>query len=210
MFKAMRYLPVLLAATVSIATPACAGAIYTQRYPVGDRDDRAFYNRGYRDGRESGAEDARRGRSYDLRRHNEYRDNRRGDDRGDLRAYREGFEAGYGESYRAYSRGGYGGDPRRGYPPQNYPRQQDPYYGNYPRQQDPYYGGGARGRFASPASQNGYRDGLEAGQRDARRGDRFDPVREKRYRDGDHDYNSRYGSRDEYKREYRAAFQDGY
>jgi hypothetical protein len=41
-------------------------------------------------------------------------------------------------------------------------------------------------------------------------GDRFDPIGEKRYRDGDHDYKKQYGSRDEYKREYRAAFQQGY
>jgi hypothetical protein len=201
MFKVTRHLPILLAATVLLAAPACAsGTIWTQRYPMGDRDDRAFYSRGFREGRDAGADDARRGRAYDLRRHGEYRDNRRGDDRGDLRAYRDGFEAGYDEGYRAFARGGYGGDQRRTYPPAP----------PYPRQQEPAYGGSARGRFTSPAAQNGYRDGLEEGQRAARSGDRFDPVREKRYRDGDHDYDRRYGSRDEYKREYRAAFQQGY
>ena len=35
-------------------------------------------------------------------------------------------------------------------------------------------------------------------------------VRAKRYREGDHDYNDRYGSRDLYKRDYRAAFTQGY
>jgi hypothetical protein len=159
-----------------------------------------YYDRGVRDGRDAGADDARRGRAYDVRRHGEYRDNRRGDDRGDLRAYRQGFESGYDDGYRRYARRGNVYDPRRGYPPA----------ANYPRSQDPYYGGNARGRFASPAADNGYRDGFEEGQKAARSGDRFDPIREKRYRDGDHDYNSRYGSRDEYKREYRAAFQQGY
>ena len=38
----------------------------------------------------------------------------------------------------------------------------------------------------------------------------FDPVRSKRYRDGDHDYNNRYGDRELYKRDYRAAFEQGY
>jgi hypothetical protein len=199
MLKISRFMPLALLGVTLVATPACAsGGFYGQRYPITDRDDRAFYNRGLRDGREAGEEDARRGRAYDMRRHGEYRDNRRGDDRGDVRAYRQGFESGYDDGYRRYARGTYG-DPRRGYPP-----------ANYPRQQDPYYGGGVGGRFASPAADNGYRDGLEEGQRAARSGDRFDPVREKRYRDGDHDYNSRYGSRDEYKREYRAAFQQGY
>lgn len=198
MFKGSRLVPMLLAGSVLLAAPACAtGRLYPQRYPVGDRDDRTYYNRGYREGQDAGADDARRGRSYDMRRHGEYRDNRRGDDRGDLRAFRQGFEAGYDEGYRRYSRGGY--DPRGTYPP------------NSPRGQDPYYGGGNRGgRFISPAAENGYRDGFEAGQRASRRGDRYDPVREKRYRDGDHDYNSRYGSRDQYKREYRDGFQRGY
>ena len=67
-----------------------------------------------------------------------------------------------------------------------------------------------RGVYRSPASDIGYRDGIEAGRNDARDRDPFDPVRAKRYRDGDHDYNSRYGSREEYKREYRAAFEQGY
>jgi hypothetical protein len=200
MLKLTRYLPVLLAATVVTATPACAGvALSPQRFPSVDRDDRVYYNRGFRDGRESGAEDAQRRRSYDVRRHNEYRDNRRGDDRGDLRAYRDGFEAGYDEGYRRFGRYGSRDDQRRGYPAPN-----------YPRQQDPYYGGRSQGRFNSPAAQNGFRDGFEEGQRDGRNGDRFDPIREKRYRDGDHDYDRRYGSRDDYKREYRAGFQQGY
>ena len=48
-----RHLSLLLAATVLVATPACAtGMLYPQRGPVSDRDDRAYYNRGLRDGRE--------------------------------------------------------------------------------------------------------------------------------------------------------------
>lgn len=66
------------------------------------------------------------------------------------------------------------------------------------------------GRFSSPAAQNGSRDGLEVGRRDARDGQRFDPVRAKWYRAGDRDYDRRYGSRSDYQRDYRAAFQQGY
>ena len=58
--------------------------------------------------------------------------------------------------------------------------------------------------------ENGYRDGLQAGRDDARRGDRFEPARANRYREGDHDYDRRYGPRDDYKREYRSAFEQGY
>jgi hypothetical protein len=197
MFKISRLAPMALLGAALFATPACAsGGFYTQRYPTVDRDDRAYFNRGVRDGLNAGSDDARRGRAYDVRRHGEYRDNRRGDDRGDLRAYRQGFESGYDEGYRRYARGGYG-DARRGYPP----------VPNYPRDNP---NAGARGRFTSAAAENGYRDGLDAGRKAANDGDRFDPVRERRYRDGDHDYNSRYGSRDQYKRDYRAAFQQGY
>jgi hypothetical protein len=73
------------------------------------------------------------------------------------------------------------------------------------------YGGRNQAPFyRSPASQSGFQDGVEQGQRDARDGRRFDPVRAGRYRQGDHDYDRRYGSREDYKREYRSAFQQGY
>jgi hypothetical protein len=202
MFKLSRSLPVALLAGVLLTTSACASGYYPQRYPIGDRDDRAYYDRGFNQGRQAGADDARRGRAYDLQRHGEYRDSRRGNDRGDVRAFRQGFETGYDSGYRAYARGGYGNS-RGTYP--NYPRQQGGIYPNSPRQQDPIYGG-----RASLAEQSGYRDGFDAGQHAARDGDRFDPVREKRYRDGDHDYDRRYGSRDDYKRDYREAFRQGY
>jgi len=70
---------------------------------------------------------------------------------------------------------------------------------------------GARQRiYSSPASENGYRDGLDAGRKDARNRDRFAPERSSRYRSADHNYNRRYGAKDDYKREYRVAFQRGY
>jgi len=195
MFKAMRFAPVMLMTTALLTTSACAASVYyPARGPVVDRDDRAYYDRGFREGRNAGADDARRGRRYDLQRHNEYRDNRRGDDRGDLIAFRRGFQAGYDEAYRMYARGGY--DPRPGVPvpPAGRP---------VPRDDD-------RGRVSSAARENGYRDGLEAGAQASRSRERFDPVREKRYREGDHDYDRRFGSLDEYKREYRDAFKQGY
>ena len=196
MLKITRLLPLAMCATVLVTTTACAsGGYYRTRVDVGDRDDRAYYDRGFREGRSSGADDARRGRSYDIRRHGEYRDGRRGDDRGDLTAFRRGFETGYDEGFRRNARGD-NGDTRRGFPSPSYRNQ--------------YPSGGDRGRFTSAAQDAGYRDGVEAGERAARRGDRFDPVREGRYREGDHDYDRRFGSRDEYKRDYRAAFQQGY
>lgn len=196
MFNAKRFVPAALLTTALVTTSACAGAYYPVRGPVVDQqDDRFYYDRGFREGRLAGADDAHRGRTYDMRRHGGYRDNRRGDDRSDVRAFRRGFEAGYDEGFRRSARGGPGG-PRPTLPPQSYPDQR-------PRDTD-------RERYSSPARDSGYRDGLEAGGRAARNGARFDPVREKRYREGDHDYDRRFGSLDEYKREYRDAFRQGY
>jgi hypothetical protein len=65
-------------------------------------------------------------------------------------------------------------------------------------------------RVERRAYDNGFRDGVDAGRDDARHRERFDPIRAKRYREGDHNYNRRYGSRDDYQREYRAGFQQGY
>ena len=136
MFKVMRFAPVMLMTAALLTTSACAASVYyPARGPVVDRDDRIYYDRGFREGRNAGADDARRGRRYDMQRHGEYRDNRRGDDRGDVIAFRRGFEAGYDEGFRMYARGGY--DPRPNVPP-------PPVGRPVPRDDD-------RGRFTSAA-----------------------------------------------------------
>ena len=60
------------------------------------------------------------------------------------------------------------------------------------------------------AEQRAFRDGYDAGLKDARARDTYDPVRSDRYRDADHHYNGRYGSREVFKRDYRAGFAQGY
>ncbi len=67
--------------------------------------------------------------------------------------------------------------------------------------------GGARYDLAV---QHGLDDGYAAGLRDGQRGDRFDPVGERRYRAGDRGYDRRYGPRDLYKDRYRDAFRRAY
>lgn len=196
MLTAHRLLLAAAGAAVLLTTTACASNRGLYRYPGGPGirqvDDRAYRN-GYAEGRQQGENDARRGRSFDYRRHGEYRNAQDGyggyGNRNEYRqVFRQGFEVGYNDGYRRYAGGG-----------------------RYPSSGSSIYGGQSQGRvYGSPAIQNGYRDGVEQGQRDAREGRRFDPVRANRYRQGDHDYNSRYGSRDAYKREYRSAFQQGY
>jgi len=60
------------------------------------------------------------------------------------------------------------------------------------------------------AFRNGQDDGYEAGLRDGQRGERFDPIGEKRYRSGDRNYDRRYGPRDLYTDRYRDGFRRGY
>jgi hypothetical protein len=60
------------------------------------------------------------------------------------------------------------------------------------------------------AYDNGYRDGQAKGIEDARGRDSFDPVRHKEYRNADRGYNSRYGTKDQYKLTYRDGFEAGY
>lgn len=173
-----------------------------------------MYAQGFQAGLREGERDARgrRGRDYD--RHNDYR---RGGGWGNSRsgeaeAFRRGFADGYGEAYSRYDRGRNDRYPQRGYP--SYPT-----YPSYPGQGYPdrgypgqgYPGGGYGGGYDnSPAAQRGFDDGYREGQDAGRDNDRYDPVREKRYRDGDNGYNGRYGSRDQYKQEYRHAFRQGY
>jgi hypothetical protein len=60
------------------------------------------------------------------------------------------------------------------------------------------------------AFENGQRDGYSKGFEDARHHRRPDMDRQKWYRNADHDYNRSYGSRDEYRVEYRRGFAVGY
>ena len=61
-----------------------------------------------------------------------------------------------------------------------------------------------------PAFARGYDDGYQDGVADGKRGDRYDPVDSREYRDGDQGYANAYGSRDAYRNNYRAGFRQGY
>lgn len=59
------------------------------------------------------------------------------------------------------------------------------------------------------AQENGYREGLFAGQDDARAG-RYNPQRSNQYKKGTSGYSNRYGNKDAYRDAYRRAFLQGY
>ena len=73
-----------------------------------------------------------------------------------------------------------------------------------------YPNGRSGGGYQNDAFNNGYTDGVEKGREDRGDRDSYDPVRHSRYRAGDHGYNSRYGSKDDYKLVYRDGFEAGY
>jgi hypothetical protein len=62
----------------------------------------------------------------------------------------------------------------------------------------------------SPAFQNGYDRGANAGAEDRRRGDRFDYVDETDYRRATDGYRREYGPEDRYRNEFRYGYQSGY
>ena len=67
-----------------------------------------------------------------------------------------------------------------------------------------------RERAGSLANQNGYGAGLQSGRDDHSANKSFNPNRHSHYKDGTSGYQSSYGSKSEYKREYRSAFMKGY
>jgi hypothetical protein len=88
------------------------------------------------------------------------------------------------------------------------PREQYPGSYPYPEAQYPQERGGYG--YESEGFRRGYEDGLNKGREDVRDRDSFDPARHSWYRNADRGYNSRYGSREEYKAEYRRGFLAAY
>ena len=169
-----------------LAASAC-GVTYAQNgrgFPRASTSQIEF-DHGVRLGGRAGETDARRGERFNYRDERDWQ-------RADSRAFREGFERGYAEAYR---RGGYVG---RGS------------YGWYGGRGDGGYRVGERDVYANPATAAGFEDGYRQGREDGRNGDRFDPVRAKRYREGDRGYDRRYGTREQWKAAYRQGFRAGY
>jgi hypothetical protein len=208
----------LLVAGLAMAAPADAqwrGGGWGQP-GYGSAIDRARDN-GFRDGVRHGEEDARNRRRFEFADSRAYRNGdsgyNGGCDRDDYRrSYRESFERGYRDGYVRVSGGsrGPGWQDRSGYPDYDrgtswgisgsigYGSNRD--YGRY----------GGYGRWNSPAAERGFREGYKKGRDDGHDGDRFDPYREKWYRQGDRGYHREYGPRELYKNAYRDAFRRGY
>lgn len=225
------FVPVLVAVGLASSVPAGAQVAVPRDWTYADEarqpyneSRRLAYDNGYREGVREGERDAR---SRDAFNYQDERTFQRGDkgyhrsygDRGRYeQSFRTGFAAGYSDAYRRYAPNyGYGsGRPggvypntRGGYPNQGgygYPGQ-----GGYGYPRDGYGYPGQGGYYnAGPAYSNGVNDGYEKGREDARDRDSYDVLRHKWYREGDRNYRSNYGSRQQYENVYRQGFREGY
>jgi len=120
--------------------------------------------------------------------------------------YRDGYRAGYSDAYynrRAQNTTIYGQNGRA--------TPWDPDGDGYPgvSNNGGYYGNGVGN---GNAQRFGMQDGLEAGQRDRASRHSYRPTEWEAYRDADHGMSSSsgYRSADDYKRDYRQAFMNGY
>ncbi len=194
-----------LLAALALVTPSLAYAQRGEWVAPGSKraDSTPGYRAGYERGLRNGDDDGRRQRQFDFTGKSDYRSGDAGyrRDFGDRNRYRIefrlGFQVGYRDGFERYRPSGYRGGgawrPGAGGPP-------------------PWANARGRGGYQRTdfAFRTGFTDGYEAGLRDARRRDRFDPIGEGRYRSGDHGYNRNYGSRDFYRLRYREAFREGY
>jgi hypothetical protein len=149
------------------------------------------YDAGYQSGLRRGEEAARSRRTFDFEREREYRDGSYGYNRsyGDQRRYRDDFRSGFAQGYRD----GFNRLAVRGYEDRSRDR-----------------GYGSSRIVVSIAFQNGAADGYNKGLDDLQHRRYPDVNRQKWYRNGDHNYNGRYGPKDLYRVDYRRGFEDGY
>ncbi len=194
----------VLAAAMPVAAYAQRGNGVPPRYTRAA--DTPAYRAGYERGIRRGETDGRDNRQYNYAGQSDYRSGDAGyrRDYGDRERYRlefrVGFETGYRDGFQRY-RPGYGPANGRG-------SAWRPGAGGPP----PWATARGRGSYQRTdlAFRTGFTDGYEAGLRDGRDRDRFDPIGEGRYRSGDHGYNRNYGSRDFYRVRFREGFLEGY
>jgi len=83
--------------------------------------------------------------------------------------------------------------------------------GQYIYRGDRPYGGYGNGReIERRGYDNGFREGVRAGEKDGRRGRSFEYDRHGEWRDADDGYHRDYGNRDFYRRSFREGFRAGY
>jgi hypothetical protein len=181
------------AQTIGFGNPTAAYGRDDYRAPYADAQRSAFDN-GFRDGLRRGEQALRDNRPFEPQRERDYRNADDGYNRslGDRNRYRDNYRGGFTQGYReAYQR-----------------RDARPWSPGNGR--DDARGSGYGRTAGYGAYQNGASDGFQKGLDDVNDRKRPDATRQKWYRNGDHDYDSRYGSKEAYRVEYRRGFEEGY
>jgi hypothetical protein len=187
-------LALFFAATAAVAQDVYGGSMDAKEHG---------YQHGYRDGLRQGRADlvsnsAPNYESDDYRRadlgYEEYMGSRADFQRG----YRDGFKNGYEDGYnkRSVRADIYG--LRDNYDPDRIPRNDegDRYYKDW--------------NYSDVAFDTGYRDGLSAGRNDFNERKDYRPEKHDSYGDGDHGYRKSFGTKEQYKEQYRKGFLRGY
>src|SRR5262245_7696299 len=78
------------------------------------------------------------------------------------------------------------------------------------RDRGPYNSGYGYREVERRAYDNGYREGLRAGERDGRNYRRYEPTRYSEWRNANDGYRREYGDHNLYRRNYRSGFEAGY
>jgi hypothetical protein len=186
-----------LAIVLIIGRPAAP--VYAQYNSTDSRQH--GYEHGYRDGADRGRQDSERGLARNFN-DGDYRAGTRdydpafGSEREYMSGYQEGYRVGYDDGYDFYNRPGrygelYGGRTARGNQGASATRPS------------------SRG-FADRAFDAGYREGVAAGEQDRRQNVRSDFRRSRTYQNGDAEYQSGFGDRNEYRQNFRDGFERGY
>lgn len=165
------------------------------------------YEHGYRDGFERGRDERDRRGSSDFHTQ-EYERADRGFEGafGDRELFRRGYRSGYQVGYQD----GYNGNTGRfndiyGYRNRDFDPDRDRARDEY----DSVYNQ-RRWGYQDVAGDIAYRDGLDAGAKDARTRHSYRPQEHDAWKDADHGYTKTYGDKNTYKRAYRAAYEAGY
>ena len=190
--KRIFFVTALSVSALALAAPVSAQFARGDNDRYAYRDERTSYSQsrrvafenGYREGLREGQRDGQRRGTFAFRDEREFQRADEGYHRsyGDRERYRQAFRTGYAEGYAD----GY----RRMAPARD-------------------HRGGSGYRY-NIAFDNGARDGYERGVEDARERRHYDVLRHRWYRSADHDYDTRYGSRQQYADQYREGFKAGY
>jgi hypothetical protein len=177
-------------AALGVATILCipASAQRWQDHDRGEHRDDFKNSRAYQDGYRDGERDA------EHHRRNPHGNQWKSDH--DRHAYNAGYDAGFSARERAggpEQHPGYRGPEIHGGPVTN--PQSGPQFGN---------------RGGNQAARIGYEDGMMDGQKDRRTGHSFRPTQGDNYKSATRGYISGFGSRDQYKADYRRAYSEAY